>query len=151
MTSEPRRKPPDEALSRRMASYPRASTRPELRLRQALHALGLRFRVQVPVPGNRRRKIDVAFTRVKVAVFVDGCFWHGCPEHGTRPSRNAEWWAWKIERNRTRDLDTDQALDSLGWVVVRVWEHEDMGEAARLVARVVQDRRGGPATVRAQR
>ncbi len=105
-----------------------------------MHQRGLRYRIQVHVPGNRRRRIDVAFTRAKVAVFVDGCFWHGCPDHGTRPQTNREWWDWKIARNKERDLDTNHLLTEAGWIVVRVWEHEHPAEAADRVERVVRSR-----------
>lgn len=98
-------------------------------LRRALHAAGLRFRVQYAVPGLPRRKVDIAFTRWKIAVQVDGCFWHGCPEHGTVPSRNSEWWQWKIARNQARDADTDARLSELGWTVIHVWEHEETHRA----------------------
>lgn len=134
MKREPHRVSPGGALSAKMSTLARGDTAPELALRSALHAAGLRYRVQVPVPGNRRRKIDVAFTRSKVAVFVDGCFWHGCPQHGTRPATNSEWWDWKIQRNKDRDADTNTLLDSQGWTVVRVWEHENPTAA---VARVM--------------
>ncbi|MFF2267202.1 very short patch repair endonuclease [Cellulosimicrobium cellulans] len=115
-------------------------TKPELALRRILHARGLRYRVTYPVPGLPRRTIDVAFTRAKVAVFVDGCFWHGCPEHATRPRANSEWWARKLETNMTRDTDTSRVLSELGWTVLRFWEHEeptavaDRIEAAMLLA-----------------
>src|SRR5215207_9136772 len=98
--AEPSRIPPGRSLSPKMSTLARSDTAPEIALRSALHAAGLRFRVQLPMPGNRRRKIDIAFTRAKIAVFVDGCFWHGCPEHGTRPVTNREWWDWKLARNR---------------------------------------------------
>ena len=124
-----------------MATLARRDTAPELALRSVLHRRGLRYRVQLHVPGNRRRRIDIAFTRVKVAVFVDGCFWHGCPEHGTRPVANSEWWDWKMQRNQNRDADTNRLLAEHGWVVVRVWEHEDPVEAAERVAEVVRSRR----------
>ncbi len=119
----------------------RTDTAPEIALRKALHARGLRYRVQFHVPGNRRRRIDIAFTRAKVAVMVDGCFWHGCPDHGTRPVANREWWDWKIARNTERDRDTDQLLAEHGWTVVRVWEHEDPDEAAGRVETLVRQRR----------
>lgn len=121
-----------------MSTLARQDTAPELALRSALHAYGLRYRVQIPVPGNRRRRIDIAFTRVRVAVFVDGCFWHGCPDHGTRPATNREWWDWKIKRNRDRDADTNLLLTKEGWTVIRVWEHEDPVRAAVRVARAVR-------------
>ena len=85
------------------------------------------------------------FLGKKVAVQVDGCFWHGCPEHGTVPSRNSEWWQWKIAKNQARDRDTDEKLEALGWTVIHIWEHEDSGNAARLVAASITDS-GEPAT-----
>lgn len=111
-------------VSRRMSGARRRDTAAELALRRLLHASGLRYRVAFPVPGQRRRTIDVAFTRARVAVFVDGCFWHGCPEHGTRPQANSEWWTTKLAANQARDRDTDRLLAELGWTVIRVWEHE---------------------------
>lgn len=113
-----------------MARLPRRDTQPELLLRSELHRRGLRYRVQVKVPGNHRRTIDIAFKRIRLAVYVDGCFWHGCPEHGTRPTTNADWWDWKRARNRARDWDTDRLLHEAGWSVLRVWEHEDPAVAA---------------------
>jgi DNA mismatch endonuclease (patch repair protein) len=116
-------------------------TGPELALRRAVHALGLRYRVSVrPLPGVRRTA-DLVFTRAKVAVFLDGCFWHGCPEHHTKSATNADYWADKIVKNHARDRDTDALLEAAGWVVVRVWEHEDPGEAALKVESVVRARR----------
>ncbi|MGX7825453.1 very short patch repair endonuclease [Actinokineospora sp. 24-640] len=109
----------------------------EIALRRALHALGLRYRVHRRPVAGVRREVDVVFTRVRVAVFVDGCFWHGCPEHVTWPRRNAEFWRAKIEGNRARDRDTDARLADAGWRVVRVWEHEDPAEAARRVREVI--------------
>ncbi len=103
-------------------------------MRRLLHRGGLRYRVTYPVPGMSRRSIDVAFTRAKVAVFLDGCFWHGCPEHGTRPRANSAWWDVKLRRNAERDAETDRVLRASGWTVLRFWEHED----ARLVAETVE-------------
>lgn len=100
-----------------MSTARRRDTAPELAVRRVLFAAGLRYRVAFPVPGQRRRTIDVAFTRQKLAVFVDGCFWHGCAEHGTQPSANSAWWRAKIEANRARDRDTDQVLSTHGWTV----------------------------------
>lgn len=116
-------------VSRRMRGAKRRDTAAELALRRVLHARGLRYRVAFPVPGQRRRTIDVAFTRAKVAVFVDGCFWHGCPEHGTRPQANSDWWSTKLAANQARDRDTDRLLGELGWTVIRVWEHESPTDA----------------------
>lgn len=115
-------------------------TGPELAVRRALHARGLRYRVDHPLPFDRRRRADIAFTRAKVAVFIDGCFWHGCPEHGTTPRTNTAFWAAKIARNRERDEDTTGRLDALGWTVLRFWEHEDAGPSAAIVARTVAQR-----------
>lgn len=120
-------------VSRRMSTLRRRDNERELSLRRALHAAGYRFRVTHPVPGIRRRTIDIAFTRRRVAVFLDGCFWHGCPQHGTDPRSNSAWWAEKIASNRARDRDTDRHLIALGWSVVRVWEHEDLAEAVERV------------------
>lgn len=83
-----------------MATLARRDTAPELALRRELHRRGLRFRVQMKVPGSNRRTIDLAFTRAKLAVYVDGCFWHGCPDHYNAPRANSEWWRWKVERNQ---------------------------------------------------
>jgi DNA mismatch endonuclease (patch repair protein) len=124
-----------------MQTQRRRDTAPELALRRRLHALGLRFRVDLRVLPALRRRPDVAFTRARVAVFVDGCFWHSCPQHATRPAANRQWWADKLAANVTRDRDTDRRLDEAGWAVVRVWEHEDADTAARRVADVVRQRR----------
>lgn len=120
-----------------MSGARRRDTTCELRLRKQLHAMGLRYRVNYPVPDNRRRTIDVAFTAVKVAVFVDGCFWHGCSEHGVRPQTNSTWWATKIDANRARDADTTAHLEEAGWEVIRLWEHDDPARVATLVSDVV--------------
>ncbi|MFE7504376.1 very short patch repair endonuclease [Promicromonospora sp. NPDC057488] len=123
-----------------MSRARRRDTAPEVALRRELHARGLRYRVAYPVPGQRRRTIDIAFTRVKVAVFVDGCFWHGCPEHGTKPRSNSAWWQEKFAANAARDADTDRALAELGWQVLRVWEHDSDRRAADLVEKCVRRR-----------
>jgi DNA mismatch endonuclease (patch repair protein) len=121
------------------------NTTPELRLRRALHARGRRFRVIYPMPGMPRRSIDIAFTRQKVAVFVDGCFWHSCLEHGTQPATDREWWKAKLERTVARDRETDDALVALGWTVLRIWEHAPPEEALALVEECLQ-RHPGAAT-----
>ena len=97
---------------------------PEMAVRRLLHAAGLRYRVAWPIPGQRRRTIDIAFTRARLAVFVDGCFWHGCPLHATLPKANAAWWVDKISTNRARDADVTSQLEDMGWTVLRFWEHE---------------------------
>ena len=107
-------------------------------LRRRLHADGFRFRVdRAPLVGLRR-KADIVFTRQRVAVFVDGCFWHRCPEHGTMPASNAEWWETKLVRNAERDAETNRLLTDACWTVVRVWEHEDPDSAALLVEAAVR-------------
>lgn len=106
----------------------RRDTRPERRVRSALFALGLRFRVDYPIrvaTQSRPIRADIVFTRAKLAVFIDGCFWHGCPDHGTRPQRNSRYWTAKLGRNKDRDQRYDTLLTTAGWTVVRVWEHED--------------------------
>jgi DNA mismatch endonuclease (patch repair protein) len=120
-----------------MSAAKRRDTAAEMALRRELHARGLRYRVAYPVPGQRRRTIDIAFTRKKVAVFVDGCFWHGCPKHGSRPRSNSAWWRTKLAANEARDADTNRILEHAGWVVVRIWEHEPANEAADQILRVV--------------
>lgn len=123
-----------------MQGQRRRDTGPELQIRRLVHAAGLRYRVDVaPLPGMRRRA-DMVFRRVRVAVFVDGCFWHGCPEHGTWPKANAKWWRAKLSANVARDRDTDRRLRQEGWKVVRIWEHESPGRAAARVVRVVRNR-----------
>jgi len=113
-------------------------TRPELALRSAVHALGLRYRVGIrPITGIRRTA-DLVFPRAKVAVFVDGCFWHGCPEHHRPAKRNTEFWTTKIQGNIARDADTDNRLKQAGWHVVRVWEHEPPSVAADKIRTIVR-------------
>ncbi|CAA9520005.1 MAG: Very-short-patch mismatch repair endonuclease (G-T specific) [uncultured Thermoleophilia bacterium] len=119
----------------------RRDTGPERALRSELHRLGLRFRLHRRLAGLRR-EADVVFGPARVAVFIDGCFWHGCPQHATWPKANADFWRTKIETNRRRDADTDERLAGAGWEVVRIWEHEDPAEAARLIAARVRARRG---------
>ncbi|MFF3518661.1 very short patch repair endonuclease [Streptomyces sp. NPDC004393] len=112
-------------------------TGPEKRLRSILHQAGLRYRVSArPVP-SLRRTADVVFTAAKVAVFVDGCFWHGCPDHGSMPASNRDFWTAKIAGNRTRDAETTKLLEEAGWTVVRVWEHTAPEEAAKTVMTAV--------------
>lgn len=111
----------------------------ERALRSALFREGLRFRVHYLISGARRRSIDVAFIGPRVAVFVDGCFWHGCPEHATWPARNAEFWRQKIEANRRRDVDTDILLRAAGWKVVRIWEHESLEAGVARVREAMGD------------
>ena len=110
-----------------MKRMPRRDSGPEILLRRELHSPGLRFRIQYRgIPGTP----DIAFTRAQIAVFVDGCFWHQCPEHGVMPKANREWWRAKLEGNTERDRRKDRALLELGWLPFHVWEHEDATGAA---------------------
>ncbi|GAA1410604.1 very short patch repair endonuclease [Catellatospora coxensis] len=129
-----------EAVRRCMQANKGRDTRPELMLRSAVHALGLRYRVSMrPLPGVRRTA-DLVFPRAKVAVFLDGCFWHGCPEHHTKAKTNAAFWAEKVQRTRQRDQETDLRLIESGWLPLRVWEHEQTAQAAQRVVTVVRER-----------
>ena len=123
-----------QATRDRMSRQRSRDTTPEVCLRRQLHTMGHRFRVAYPVPGLPRRSIDIAFTRRKLAVFIDGCFWHSCPEHATRPKSDDAWWNAKLQRNVERDRETDQILMEHGWSVLRIWEHVPTEEAACLVA-----------------
>lgn len=116
-------------------------TKPELALRSAVHRLGLRYRVDVAPLDGLRRRADLVFPRVRVAVFSDGCYWHGCPDHYRPAQRNSDFWSAKITKNRERDRDTDTALSSAGWLVIRVWEHEDPAEAANRIAKIISERK----------
>ena len=113
-----------------MLANRRRDTEPELAVRRQLHALGMRFRVDIAIGANRRRRVDIAFTRARLAVFIDGCFWHFCPEHRSVPKSNTEFWLSKFARNMQRDRATDEQLGDAGWLVLRVWEHEPPEEAA---------------------
>ncbi|GAA2526578.1 MULTISPECIES: very short patch repair endonuclease [Streptomyces] len=112
-------------------------TAPEVAVRKLLHAAGLRYRVNVPVPGLSRRTIDIVFSKAKVAVFLDGCFWHGCPQHATQPKANAEWWRTKLDKNMARDMETTEHLTAAGWTVLRFWEHELPDHVANVVRNAV--------------
>jgi DNA mismatch endonuclease (patch repair protein) len=116
-------------------------TAPEVALRSELHRLGLRYRVHARPIADVRRVADVIFRSAHLAVFVDGCFWHSCPDHGGDPKTNSGWWRDKLEGNRERDIETDAALRRAGWEVVRVWEHEDPAAAARRIRDLVRSRR----------
>ncbi|AKU18561.1 hypothetical protein VV02_02170 [Luteipulveratus mongoliensis] len=129
--------PSSPELTQRYSRLRRKDTAPEVALRKALFAAGLRYRVTFRVPGRPRRSIDIAFPKQRVAVFVDGCFWHGCPVHGTSPRANSAWWRQKLATNVARDADTNQVLSNAGWTVVRIWEHEDPVEAVGRVSEVL--------------
>jgi DNA mismatch endonuclease (patch repair protein) len=120
-----------------MAKVRQTGTDAELALRQEMYRIGLRYRVDYEVLKKPRRVADVVFPGRKIAVFVDGCFWHGCPEHATWPKRNAEFWRQKIKANHQRDADTNVRLQALGWTVLRFWSHESPAKAAETVAQAV--------------
>lgn len=124
-----RPEPLDAAVSRQMSRMPRRDTKPEMQLRRELHRRGLRFRLHLQLPGCP----DIGFTRVRLAVFVDGCFWHACPQHGAVPKNNSEWWAAKLDANVARDRIKDDQLAALGWVAMHVWEHEAVAVAAERI------------------
>ena len=129
--------PSSPQASRRMARVRQKGTAPEVALRQELYRSGLRYRVNFEVLKKPRRVADLAFPRLRIAVFVDGCFWHGCPQHATWPKQNAEFWKQKIEANRQRDADTNVRLRDGGWTVLRIWEHELPIEASKAVVQLV--------------
>jgi DNA mismatch endonuclease (patch repair protein) len=126
-----------EVTRRVMQSNRGRDTGPELRLRRLLHAEGLRYRVGLRPALDLRRTIDIAFTKQRVAVFVDGCFWHGCPTHSRSVKTNTAFWNAKIARNIARDLDTDEALRVRGRTVLRFWEHVDPEISARQIAELI--------------
>jgi DNA mismatch endonuclease, patch repair protein len=130
--------PSSSGVSGRMSRQRRRDTKPEVMIRKLLHAWGLRYRVTWPIPGMPRRSIDIAFTKARVAVFVDGCFWHVCPEHRTSPAANSAWWSDKLAKNHARDIATNEHLIDLGWTVVRIWEHEDPAAAAARIREAVR-------------
>lgn len=119
----------------------RQDTAVELELRRRLHAAGLRYRVHVKPLPSLRRTADIVFGPSRVAIFVDGCFWHGCERHKTIPRTNREFWEAKIGGNIQRDADTKRRLAEAGWMYVQVWEHDDPGEAARAIGEIVTGRR----------
>jgi DNA mismatch endonuclease, patch repair protein len=123
----------------------RVDTRPERQVRSLLHARGYRFRKDhlIEVPGARVRP-DVVFPRHRVAVFIDGCFWHRCPEHGTSPRANSHYWGPKLDRNVARDRRVDEALTAAGWVVTRLWEHDGPEEAVARIVAALADRSAPP-------
>lgn len=129
--------PSSPETSRRMAKVRQKGTDAEIALRRELYRRGLRYRVDYEVMKKPRRVADVAFPGLKIAIFVDGCFWHGCPEHASWPKQNAEFWRQKIEANRLRDADTNSRLLDIGWTALRFWEHESQAKATETVAQMV--------------
>ncbi|WP_318533266.1 MULTISPECIES: very short patch repair endonuclease [Actinoalloteichus] len=132
----------DPVVSARMKQVRSRDTTPELRLRTELHRRGLRYRVdRRPVPALRRRA-DIVFGPARLSVMVDGCFWHGCPDHHRPSRRNSQFWSDKIAANQRRDRETDVLLTEAGWLVIRIWEHENPIAAADRVEAAVTSRRG---------
>lgn len=125
-----------------MRAIKRRDTGIERTIRSGLHAQGMRFRVDylIQLPAARAVRVDIAFPRQRLAVMVDGCFWHGCPVHGRTPTVNSQYWPAKLERNRRRDEVVNEQLATLGWALVRIWEHEDVGEATTRVVDVFHGR-----------
>lgn len=119
-------RPPASSVSvrDRMSRQRSKNTAPEVRVRKILHSRGIRFRTDVKLEADLRTRADIAWRQLGLAIFIDGCFWHGCPEHATRPAANADWWARKLDNNVERDRQTDAVLRGRGWVVRRYWEHE---------------------------
>jgi DNA mismatch endonuclease (patch repair protein) len=130
---------PTALVRRRMQRTPQCDTPEELAIRSLLHKAGYRFLVNSPVSGSRSRP-DIVFCRRRVAVFIDGCFWHGCPRHATWPKMNAEWWRNKILGNKARDLRTVRLLRRAGWKVLRIWAHEPPERAVRRIVRLLNAR-----------
>jgi DNA mismatch endonuclease (patch repair protein) len=117
-------------------------TKPELAVRRLLHGAGMRYRVDISPEQTLRRRADIVFPKQRLAIFIDGCFWHGCPAHGRREwQHNPEYWPDKIERNRARDNDTTQRLEEAGWTVLRYWEHQPATEVAADIEAQVRTRR----------
>jgi DNA mismatch endonuclease (patch repair protein) len=138
------RKPPkasSETARRTMQANKRTDTSIEMAIRRRLHASGLRYRVDHPADASdKRRRADIVFTRARIAIFIDGCFWHGCPEHYVEPKANSEYWLPKIARNRERDLDSTRRLQEAGWTVMRFWEHEDPDLVAAEITTAIRSR-----------
>lgn len=127
-----------EAVRRSMRGNVGRDTKPELLVRRALFRRGLRFRVDYRLAPPARTRADVVFTRARVAVFIDGCFWHGCPVHATTPKSNTAYWVPKLEANRVRDAATTALLTDRGWTVLRFWEHEEASAVADTVEGAVR-------------
>ncbi|MBB5153724.1 very short patch repair endonuclease [Saccharopolyspora phatthalungensis] len=128
---------------RNMQAIRNRDTKPEQVIRRLVHARGLRYRVHArPLP-DLRRTADLVFRPTKVAVFIDGCYWHGCPDHYASPKINSEYWSDKVARNIARDRDTDERLTRAGWLVLRFWEHEESTNCVDKIAATVIARRNG--------
>ncbi|SLJ23159.1 DNA mismatch endonuclease vsr [Mycobacteroides abscessus subsp. abscessus] len=131
-----------EATRASMLANRRRDTKPELAVRKLVHAAGLRYRVDfAPLGSHRRYRADIVFTRAKVAVFIDGCYWHGCPEHHRQPTANADYWSAKVSGNRARDERVTALLVDAGWTVLRFWEHEAPSAVSAAIVEAVRTRR----------
>lgn len=124
-----------------MSRQRQKDTKAELLVRRELHARGLRYRVNSKLESDLRTRADIAWRTLRVAVFIDGCYWHGCPMHATRPKANADWWAEKLDANVRRDRRADEALASRGWTVLRFWEHEEPDDVCNRIAATLVSRR----------
>jgi DNA mismatch endonuclease, patch repair protein len=131
--------PSSPAASSVMRGNRKADTQPEVRIRKELHRLGLRFRKYLAIEAfDIVVKPDVVFPSHRLAVFIDGCFWHSCPLHGTKPQTNSRYWAAKLARNQSRDAKVGERLSAAGWNVVRIWEHVPVDKAAALIQKAMQ-------------
>ena len=135
--------PSSEAALKRMQAAKPKDTAPEMAIRSALHRRGLYYCVDAKPLKELNRRADIIFRPARVAIFVDGCFWHGCPIHGTQARANAEFWRLKIKRNQERDKDTNKQLENAGWKVIRVWEHEDPEKASEKIYNIVKECQSG--------
>lgn len=133
-------KPVSIATRNVMRANKRSSTQPELRIRKLVHASGLRYRIDTKPEKDLNRRADIVFRQAKVAVFIHGCFWHGCPRHFKSPKTNKRFWQTKIERNIQRDKETRNILRKRGWRVIEIWEHQSSESGARSIVRVVDER-----------
>lgn len=129
------------ARRRNMQAIRSRDTKPEQLIRRIVHANGLRYRVAAKPLPDLRRTADLVFRPAKVAVFIDGCYWHGCPEHYVPPKTNSGYWSDKVTRNMARDRDTNQRLTEAGWLVLRFWEHQDSDASALSIVSAVRERR----------
>jgi DNA mismatch endonuclease (patch repair protein) len=133
--------PSSPAAENRMKASKQRDTTPEKTLRSNLFRKGLRYRIHKKPIMELNRVADILFPSIKIAIFVDGCFWHGCPIHGTQAKANAQFWKEKIERNKERDIDTTKQLENAGWTVIRIWEHEDLGKVSEEIYKLVHKKR----------
>lgn len=133
-------KPVSIATRNVMRANKRSNTQPELRIRKLVHAVGLRYRIDTKPEKDLNRRADIVFRQAKVAVFIHGCFWHGCPRHFKSPKTNKRFWETKIERNIQRDKETRNILRKRGWRVIEIWEHQSSESGARSIVRVVDER-----------